>query len=142
MHVPFVARMPGVVPAGTPCADLIGFSDVLPTLAEFSGAELPDTTLDGVSFAPQLRGKAGTPRDSLFCWYTKGPYRGSIDKAKRFAWNEQWKLYTDGELYHVAEDHEEQQPIKRGEGGQEAEQARDNLRETLDSMPSRWQARN
>lgn len=36
MHVPLIARMPGPVPAGRTCGDLIGFSDVLPTLAEFA----------------------------------------------------------------------------------------------------------
>ncbi len=141
MHVPFVARMPDTVPAGETSGDLIGFSDVLPTLVDFAGVEPPEGTLDGVSFAPQLRGKPGEPRQWLFSWYTKGPYRSSIDAARRFAWDKRWKLYDDGELYHIADDPREKQPIEPGEGGAEARKAREKLRSALESMPGAWQAR-
>jgi hypothetical protein len=50
--------------------DLIDFSDFFPTLAEFADAEVPaDLQIDGRSFAPQLRGEPGDPREHVYCWY-------------------------------------------------------------------------
>ena len=57
-HVPLIANWPGTTPAGSECDDLIDFTDFMPTLAELAGATLPAVTLDGTSFAPQLRGSA------------------------------------------------------------------------------------
>jgi arylsulfatase A-like enzyme len=46
-----------------PCKDLVDLSDIFPTLCELTGAKLPDQSLPGRSFAPQLLGKPGTPRE-------------------------------------------------------------------------------
>ena len=45
--------------------------DVLPTIAEIVGGELPDREIDGVSIVPQLRGDAdaGDPHEALYFWY-------------------------------------------------------------------------
>ena len=57
-HVPLVAHWPGTIRPGTVCDDLIDFSDFYATLAELTATELdPDRPMDGVSFAPQLRGE-------------------------------------------------------------------------------------
>ncbi len=67
IHVPFIANWKGTAPAGVVLEDLIDSSDVLPTLAELAGAPLPSgVTLDGVSFAPQLLGEEGKPREWIF----------------------------------------------------------------------------
>ena len=47
MHVPLVAWMPGTVPGGQVSDDLIGFSDVLPALAEFAGVPAPAVSSTG-----------------------------------------------------------------------------------------------
>jgi arylsulfatase A len=66
-HVPLIASWPGITPAGKTSLDLIDFSDVLPTLAEVANAKLPaGVVIDGQSFAPQLRGQKGTPREWVF----------------------------------------------------------------------------
>lgn len=62
-HVPLMVRWPGRIEAGAQCADLIDFSDFLPTLCELSGAALPEEKIHGLSFAPQLLGKPAKPRD-------------------------------------------------------------------------------
>ncbi len=55
IRVPMIAAMPGTVPVGE--TDLISaFWDVLPTLAEFVGASVPED-LDGISFLPTLEGR-------------------------------------------------------------------------------------
>jgi arylsulfatase A len=61
-HVPLIVRWPGRIGAGV-CDDLIDLSDFCPTLCALTGAKLPEQTIHGRSFAPQLLGKPGQPRE-------------------------------------------------------------------------------
>ncbi|MFT4604033.1 MAG: arylsulfatase A [Rhodothermales bacterium] len=56
-RVPGIVRWPGRVAPGQVSDELINGTDFLPTLAELAGVALPDRTLDGISFAPVLRGE-------------------------------------------------------------------------------------
>jgi arylsulfatase A-like enzyme len=57
-RVPYIARWPGVVPAGVTSAVTIGQLDLLATLAEVVGTRLPpDAGEDSVSLLPVLRGE-------------------------------------------------------------------------------------
>jgi len=136
-HAALIANWKGTIPAGKVRADLVDFSDILPTLAEVSGAPLPEgVTIDGRSFLPQLRGRKGNPRDWIFCWYQRDPG----DQLHRFARDRRWKLYDQsnaaraGKLFDVEVDRLEQNPIEPGQGGNEAAQARTRLQAVLDSM--------
>ena len=62
-HVPLIVRWPGRIQAGSTCGDLVDLTDFLPTLCELTGASLPDAKIHGRSFAPQLLGKPGNPRE-------------------------------------------------------------------------------
>ena len=122
-HVPFIARWPGTTPAGRACDDLIDFSDVLPTLAELAGAPLPEgVTLDGRSFAPQLRGEPGTPRAWVYIQLNK----------QRAARDKRWKLHGDGKLFDTAADPFEKTPLQPGDP--DADAARPRLQAVLDSL--------
>jgi len=114
-HVTLVANMPGTVPAGVVNRDLVDFSDFFPTLAEWTGAALPTRfSLDGRSFAPQLRGQSGRPRDHVYCWYyPNGKYvSGGKDRsAGESARTRRYKLYRTGELYDLQTDFDEDNPI-------------------------------
>ena len=100
-HVPLIARWPGVVRPGV-AQDLVDASDFLPTLAELAGAAVPEgVTLDGRSFAPQLRGEPGRPR----AWVYSG-FGG-----RSFLRDERWKLLRSGELFDLARDADETAPI-------------------------------
>ena len=63
-HVPMIAWGPGLLRAGAVVDDLVCTRDVLPTLVELAGAELPDV-VDGHSLLPLLRGDDGPPRQTL-----------------------------------------------------------------------------
>lgn len=57
-RIPFVARWPGVTPAGTRCAELVGQVDLFATCAELLGAKLSDEVAeDSMSMLPLLRGE-------------------------------------------------------------------------------------
>jgi arylsulfatase A len=91
-RVPLIGNWKGTLPPGGVRSDLIDFSDLLPTFAELAGAKLPTgTKFDGRSFAPQLHGEKGTPRESIFVqlgagWYVR---------------DDGWKLNEKGELFSM-----------------------------------------
>ncbi|MCG8649002.1 MAG: sulfatase-like hydrolase/transferase [Pirellulales bacterium] len=108
-RVALVAYQPGTVPAGVVNRDLIDFSDFVPTLQDIAGAPIPDG-LDGISFAPQLRGKSGPTRDWMYCYYNPRPEK---TKPQRFVRDQRWKLYGDGRFFDVENDPHEKYPLKQ-----------------------------
>ncbi len=129
-RVALVANMPGTVPPGKVTDDLVDFSDMMPTIAGMTRAEVPaGEVLDGVSFAPQLRGGKGTPREWIYLYYE--PVPGPEPNPTIFARDQRWKLYSDGRLFDISKDVLEMNPIMDGGG-----QAREKLQAVLDSMPS------
>jgi arylsulfatase A-like enzyme len=61
-HVPFVMRLPGVIPAGTVSSHLVSNGlDLLPTLCDFGGAEAR-AELPGLSLRPLAEGNAPRQR--------------------------------------------------------------------------------
>jgi arylsulfatase A len=132
-HVPFIASWPGTIKPGQVSDDLIDFSDVMPTLAELGGGQLPtDRELDGRSFLPQLKGETGNPRDWVFCWYERNGKRDG--KVKRYARNQTYKLYHDGNFYDVPADELEKKNLTPGEINTEAKDVRVRLQSVLDRM--------
>ena len=102
MHVPLIANWPGVVPAGKTCRDLVDSTDLLPTLCDVAGAKVPDgLKIDGRSFAPQLKGDKGQPRDWYYCWYARD---GGAAASREFAATHRYKLYRSGEFYDYQAD--------------------------------------
>ncbi len=93
-RVPLIANWPGTTPAGSVLKDLVDFSDFYATFAELASAKLPvGVKLDSHSFAPQLRGAKGNPRDWVYVqlgeqWYAR---------------NDGWKLTGSGELFDMTD---------------------------------------
>lgn len=101
-RVPFVVSWPGHTPAGQVSHDLIDFSDFLPTFAELGGAALPaGVTIDGHSFAPQIRGEKGTPRDWIYVELNGNSY---VRDSK-------FKLTNHGELFDMSNAPFEEIPV-------------------------------
>ncbi|MBL0169806.1 MAG: arylsulfatase [Gemmatimonadaceae bacterium] len=71
IRVPFIARWPGRIPKGTTTNVVAANWDVLPTLAEFSGARIRGT-IDGVSFAPTLLGRRQATMHTPMYWEHHG----------------------------------------------------------------------
>jgi arylsulfatase A len=73
-RVPMFASWPGVIREGRVCNDMINLADFLATFCELAGTSLPsDYKHDGVSFAPQLRGEKGTPREWVYVGLDRRP---------------------------------------------------------------------
>jgi arylsulfatase A len=56
IRTPLIVRWPGKIRAGSKSDHISAFWDVMPTLAEITGADIP-SGLDGISFLPALLGK-------------------------------------------------------------------------------------
>jgi arylsulfatase A len=71
LRVPFLARWPGRIPPGRACAEPAMAIDLLPTIAELIGAQLPSHPIDGLDIAPLLTGvsDARSPHEALFFYY-------------------------------------------------------------------------
>jgi arylsulfatase A len=71
VRVPFVARWPGRVPAGTTCDEFAASIDLLPTVAALAGAERPALPIDGRDIRPLLFGEADarSPHTAFGGWY-------------------------------------------------------------------------
>ena len=132
IRVPLIANWPGQITPGTN-SDLIDASDFLPTLAALAGKKLPeDWHTDGVSFAPPLFGKAGTPREWAFFWYDPRP---GWDKGKFsrhiFALDHHYKLFSDGRFFDIAGSGFQEVPLNLSSLSKEAQAAREKLQAAI-----------
>ena len=90
--VPWIVNWKGRGQSGKVIDDLVDATDWMPTFAALTGAKLPENViLDGKSFAPQLKGEKGTPREWIFMelgnqWYVR---------------EEKWKLNRANELFDM-----------------------------------------
>jgi len=67
-HVPFMAKWPARISAGTSMEDPIHHNDIFTTIAAAAGAQLPqDRKIDGVDLLPYIRKEtSGAPHETLF----------------------------------------------------------------------------
>jgi arylsulfatase A-like enzyme len=135
-HVPLVVNWKGTIPEGQTCGDLVDFTDFLPTLLKVSGAKHPiDKTMDGRSFAPQLHGKKGNPRDWIFCHYE--PKWGGW-KRRRYAQTKKWKLYEKGKIFQIQTDPDELNAISVDRLSKNDTTEIRMLQNVLDEMENLW----
>jgi arylsulfatase A len=123
--VPMIVNWPGTTPAGKLSDELMDSSDFLPTFAEMAGAPLPaGTTIDGRSFAPQVRGARGTPREWIFIelgnkWYVR---------------EARWKLDRAGQLFDMTGAPFEEKAVPAETTDPAAIAARKRLQAVLDQL--------
>lgn len=114
---PTIARWPGRIRAGSTSDHVAYFPDVMPTLAELTGAtaHLPKT-LDGITFAPTLRGRTADQKQHHYLyWEADGNNQEIVEQAVRW---KNWKTVrpTRGapwELYDLETDVSEQRNVAR-----------------------------
>jgi len=118
---------PAVIKKPRVMDDLISSTDFLPTICEAAGVKVPKN-VDGVSFLPQLQGKAGTPRDWLYTWYS--PRQRQDLTVKEYAFDTRYKLYRTGEFYDLSKD--EKNDLAAASLDNEASAAKKKLQAVLD----------
>jgi len=110
IRVPFIARWPGKIAAGTVNDHVCAFWDFMPTAAELAGLPAPKG-IDGISFLPTLLGQPQTKHDYLYWDY--GHVRKRYMQAVRMDY---WKGVRVGEktpleLYHLERDPSESKNV-------------------------------
>ncbi len=106
IRVPMLARWPGKVAAGADSALISAHWDLLPTLCDLAGADVPDD-VDGISMKPTLLGEGDQRQHDYLYWEF---YEGGGKRALRFGrWKAVRNYKRDGsvppiELYDVTAD--------------------------------------
>jgi len=126
-RVPLVVNWPGTTPAGRVNRDLIDFSDFFATFAEVGGAKLPGgVTLDSHSFASQIKGERGTPRQWVYVELN----------GKSYVRDARFKLTNRGELFDLSQAPFKEILITQETASPEAVAARKRLQAILDQHPT------
>lgn len=124
-RVPLIARWKGTIPAGHVVNDLVQLSDFYATIADLTGAKRPaGVTMDSHSFAPQLKGEPGKPRDWVFIqlvdqWYVRDP---------------RWKLTQAGDFFDMADAPFQELAVPPDTKDPDAIAGRNKLRAALDHL--------
>jgi len=92
IRVPLIARWPGHVAPGSVTDHVAAFWDLLPTLAELTGAQ-PPSAIDGISFAPTLLGRDDAQKQHPWLYWEFPGYGGQ--QAVRLG---HWKAVRRGIL--------------------------------------------
>ena len=117
IRVPFIAKWPGKIKAGSVSNHISAFWDIFPTLSEISGGSFDHQT-DGVSFLPTLTGNTSAQKkhDYLYWEFHENPttnqaVRKGNWKAVRLDPNGEIELYDlskdIGETKNIAAEHPE-----------------------------------
>lgn len=127
-RVPLIVNWPGITPAAAVKPDLIDFSDFFATFAQLGGAALPQgVTLDSHSFAPQIKGEKGTPRE--WAYVELG--------GKSYARDARYKLTNKGEFFDLKNAPFEELPVAADTKDESATAARDKLQTVLSEHPAK-----
>lgn len=86
-RVPLIASWPESAQSGVVSDELVDFADILPTLCEVAGIDLPEGYPgDGVSLVPVLTGDESRNRPWVYVWYS-----GPRDPGQIFARTREYK---------------------------------------------------
>ncbi len=93
-RVPCIMWWKGTIPEGTVCNRLVSGIDILPTLADVTGAALPERGIDGVSILPLMRGdKNANPRKSFYYYYRQNNLEAVTDGTWKLVFPHRGRTY-------------------------------------------------
>jgi len=101
-RVPFFIRWKnGKLVGGKDITEITSYNDIMPTLLDLCGVDLPENTYDGQSLKPLFEGKAWEERTLI----TDTQRDNFLEKWKRSAvMTNQWRLIKGKELYDIKKD--------------------------------------
>jgi len=138
-RVPAIMRWPGHIPEGSTCTEMALSMDLLPTIAQFCGAPLPDVELDGVSIANLLLGQKGSITPHQYFFYGHNAVRSGDWKYHQeeiFKVTQTARERGGPTLYNLAEDIGESKNVI-GEHPEVAERLRKALEEFVAATPGK-----
>jgi arylsulfatase A len=110
IHVPFVVSWPAGITEPGDYDGIIDFNDFYPTLAELVKIDISSEIIDGQSFVPVLSGQVSSTKDQTLIHYDPEWGRAS-QRRNRFAMDNTYKLYIDGDFFNYKNDIDETFPL-------------------------------
>ena len=138
IRVPMIVRWPGEIEAGSTTDQVSAFWDIMPTLAEITGTEVPEG-IDGESFLPALKGETASEHAPLYWEYhafggmqavRMGPWKGVRLEIRR-------QEDAPVQLFNLDEDPEEANDVA-ADHPDIAQQIRDIMDSRSPSHLERW----
>lgn len=117
MRVPTVMRWPARIPAGSETDKTAASIDLLPTIAQATGADLPPHPIDGLNILPLLEDPAAkSPHDTVGYFYYRNHRPEAVRRGPwkmRIAWQGKDEDIKPGrvELYNLDDDISESQDV-------------------------------
>jgi len=126
-RVPFIARMPGTIPADRVTDELTDLTDLLPTFVELAGGELPaGEPFDGQSLVPTLLDPEAPHREWIFSYLND----------ERVLRTKHWLLETEFGLYDCGDSRDgDDYRLTSVPGTEAAQRARRRFAELLEQLP-------
>lgn len=100
IRVPLIVRWPGNIKAGSTSDHISAFWDFLPTVCDAVGKDIP-AQIDGISFLPELLGKAQRSHDFLYWEFDE---RGGHTAVRKGKWKYIKSPDSQVELYDLETD--------------------------------------
>ncbi len=118
IRVPFIVRWPGFIREGQETSQIGAFWDVLPTIADMTGADMNGITSEGFSLMPTLTGDTAEQKQHVYYYWEFHENKYSDQAVRLGEWKavrhdpdrpmELYNLKTDPvENYNVSFDHPE-----------------------------------
>lgn len=99
-RVPTLMRWTGRIKPDTICDELSSTIDILPTVANIIGAELPQHKIDGVDISELMFGDGNvkSPRESFYCYYGNGQLHAVRDRRWKLHFPHKYPSMESGEV--------------------------------------------
>ena len=119
IRVPFLARWPGTIPAGSQSTHLSAFWDFVPTVCELTDQPVPQQ-VDGISFLPTLRGLKDKQQVHPYLYWEFHKWNRNAEGKKSYIFSRavrkgNWKVYLEEdnplELFDLGKDPYEKNDI-------------------------------
>ncbi|NDV63810.1 sulfatase [Bacteroides sp. 224] len=93
-RIPCIMYWKGKIEPGTTCNNLASNIDLFPTMAEISGAPLPERKIDGVSLLPLMKGEKGAnPRKSFVYYFRQNDLEAVTDGMFKLVFPHKYTTY-------------------------------------------------
>ena len=133
-HVPMIICW-GDRLAGKRADHLADLTDILPTIADIAGVEIPkDWDLDGVSLYPELCGKEPNKKDLVLVHFNPLWPTTPSPKASRYAMDDTYAYFWDGRIYNYRTDPEFTKALMWDDASPELQEQLRPLKDRVDEM--------
>jgi arylsulfatase len=100
VRVPAVMHWPGQIPADRVCMTPLMTIDILPTIANITGAPVPERKIDGMNVWPVITGKKGAqnPHEAYYVYYANNQLQAVISGDWKMILPHRYRTIVDASI--------------------------------------------